>query len=631
MSDMNVDNSSLFNRFDVNQDGVLDKDEVNSAHEKYGVNLNSIHEDMNESLFKQKNGNVSIFDSNIDGIVDVNEQKEEILGHIKDISESKMPIIERFFKDDIEYDKNNEEEYIRVNKQVEKRQQNMLSFLELAQNNILNKNDEGEVKEIERINNNDGTHTIKYDDGSERTLNKNNLLLSIKMKDETTINYEYYEDGSYKQTWSDGIIIKIDSKNRTIYSKEKDNLERTIEYYEDGGYQETWSNGDIYKYDSKERIIYKKYGKTGEEQKTEFNEDGSYTDIWSDGSVYKYDSSERMIYGKDAKTGKITTTEYLEDGSYTEKISDGNTLKYDKDGNLVYFENNERFKYFGEEKQRILFNTYLDEKGRPTKGHDQQGSEFSVTYNDDHSLSGTKDFNGKNIEFKMTKDGECFVNIDNKEYKLNIKSDKIENTEKFFSILMTVTPINVLLDLINEDIDIIIGDIKDNRSFMSENPKKGEFIKIDPDNLSDMREILTEDNTIVHEIGHVVDHVYNYEKDYDFSDIEAFRNAFEEGIKKYEAAGHKKHEEEWNEKEKIWEEKYCEEGDYCTNNQNDMFAECYAYIQLGYCQSMDIIDKYFQDNVGMTISIMSEVRNNDKIIRNKKMLAYKENMDNKTT
>ena len=163
---------------------------------------------------------------------------------------------------------------------------------------------------------------------------------------------------------------------------------------------------------------------------------------------------------------------------------------------------------------------------------------------------------------------------------------------------MLKLPEQVLFDIIAENPKIVIS--KDVRSFMHFN-EDGEYICLDPSDLDD-------ESTISHEMGHVVDHVYKKDE-YGFSsDNKEFVDSFNKGCRRYEAAGNIRHSEKWDEKHHSYSIVYEKEGDYCTFNQQEMFAECYQYITTGNCSSISTIKKYFPEMLNIVKHYISNIR-----------------------
>ena len=215
---MGVDLSAVFNKLNTNTQGdsanILDNDEVKSA-KKNGC-IFTVEEGMTSETFIKANqrdsGKVSVFDTDANQNVSVEEQQATILDKLKNVWTS---AVARFFKDDIDYNDSNAQA---VDNQVKARQQNAIDYLEYAKENnvdsvFIEENDEHDYtdqqgntyisgnnnKATVAYLNSDGTHTTTYEDGSTRTWrNDNSLMLSVE-DSSRSYKYNYNEDGSY--TW----------------------------------------------------------------------------------------------------------------------------------------------------------------------------------------------------------------------------------------------------------------------------------------------------------------------------------------------------------------------------------------------------------------------------------------------
>lgn len=103
--------------------------------------------------------------------------------------------------------------------------------------------------------------------------------------------------------------------------------------------------------------------------------------------------------------------------------------------------------------------------------------------------------------------------------------------------------------------------------------------------------------TIVHELGHAIDNrnILKYS-----TQSEEFKKVFEEEMKAYEAAGNKR-----------FDNTFPGVPNYCTLNEKEMFAECYAMLMLGKPSSSsgDLILQYFPKTLEMCKKILQETRN----------------------
>ena len=99
-------------------------------------------------------------------------------------------------------------------------------------------------------------------------------------------------------------------------------------------------------------------------------------------------------------------------------------------------------------------------------------------------------------------------------------------------------------------------------------------------------------SSIVHETGHAIDDLGSY-----FSKSKEFKNAFNEGLKSFLADGNTKYEGSWKNYGTPDEYYSCDtDGPYCTSNEQEMFAECYALCMgYSYVDTAEVVIKYFPE------------------------------------
>ncbi len=112
-------------------------------------------------------------------------------------------------------------------------------------------------------------------------------------------------------------------------------------------------------------------------------------------------------------------------------------------------------------------------------------------------------------------------------------------------------------------------------------------------------------NTCIHELGHAID--YNYEKSiYNKSRTSSndFSKIFEQEINNYKAKGNQCFIKGENGNSTGLDGYY----NYCTFDEQEMFAECYTLLMLGTCNSKDTILKHFPNCLKATENLLNKIR-----------------------
>ena len=109
--------------------------------------------------------------------------------------------------------------------------------------------------------------------------------------------------------------------------------------------------------------------------------------------------------------------------------------------------------------------------------------------------------------------------------------------------------------------------------------------------------------TMTHETGHAIACSNTYG---DIAYSSEFQEAFNECLNAYLADGNIKYEGHWDNDEYISDT----DGEYCTSNPAECFAECYTLIMLGYTNhNENIIKKYFGKCLELTAKYLEKIRN----------------------
>lgn len=470
--------------------------------------------------------------------------------------------------------------------------------------NVINiwRNEQGRII---RKKDNNGTLLYEYDENGEtintKQLDNRNRIIYESDKDgnETFIEYE----GNYENSRFN--IIKKNTEGKTIYEKDEDGIESFTEYNDDDSSTITYKfpNGKnvIIKNDSNNRRIYQL--NDGVETTTIYNDDGSSdTRVKNpDGTerTEKRDTQSRTVYEL-LEDGTETTTSYGDDSKdTTTKFSDGSfiRLKTDNNGREIY----------GREIDGTETTTSYNQEGKTVYKNYSNGKTSTSKYNNEDKLEErTQVLNNYEIH-SYKQNGDFFINVKNtntgEEQLYTFDNVEVFDAEKehWFELLSKASG-EVIQEMIDENPKIYVREINDNRSYMSRD-ESGEMLVIDPDD--------DRDSLIPHEMGHIIDHTYNGIYDVGFSsDNEEFTNAFNIGINRYEADGHVRHEEIWDEEQQKRVKIKGDENAYCTYNQHEMFAECYTYLTIGKTASTDIeiIKKYFPECLELVKQHLDNIR-----------------------
>lgn len=105
--------------------------------------------------------------------------------------------------------------------------------------------------------------------------------------------------------------------------------------------------------------------------------------------------------------------------------------------------------------------------------------------------------------------------------------------------------------------------------------------------------------TIVHELGHALDYVYAKGRNQSSANLDKnFGKIFNAEIKKYEEKGKKRFEE--NKSDDVYT--------YATKDKQEMFAECYSLLMLGYCESYNVITENFPKTLECVKELITATR-----------------------
>ena len=109
--------------------------------------------------------------------------------------------------------------------------------------------------------------------------------------------------------------------------------------------------------------------------------------------------------------------------------------------------------------------------------------------------------------------------------------------------------------------------------------------------------------TFVHETGHALSDWLGG----DYDSTEEFVNAFNIGLQRYLAAGYK----QASYKYENGSYEFDTNGNYCTTNPAECFAETYSLLMLGYNISGSVLQTYFPECIELVKKYIKEVRNLD--------------------
>ena len=106
----------------------------------------------------------------------------------------------------------------------------------------------------------------------------------------------------------------------------------------------------------------------------------------------------------------------------------------------------------------------------------------------------------------------------------------------------------------------------------------------------------------VHEIGHGIDYTYLSGKNENMSCSGAFFKTFKAELSEYLKKGNKQFivKDEKTHDENSW--------NYCTRNEKEMFAECYALLMLGNCDNKNTILTHFKKTLREAEKLLKEIR-----------------------
>lgn len=122
---------------------------------------------------------------------------------------------------------------------------------------------------------------------------------------------------------------------------------------------------------------------------------------------------------------------------------------------------------------------------------------------------------------------------------------------------------------------------------------------------------------ILHEMGHAIDckgkgSENNYQTKYNAK----FKQAFKDDMDAFLKGGNKRYILKYDtnndrytgKNENFLEAKSDNDSNYATESEQEMFAECYALITLGHCESEEVINKYFQNTKNCVIEMVENTR-----------------------
>ena len=313
------------------------------------------------------------------------------------------------------------------------------------------------------------------------------------------------------------------------------------------------------------------------------------TEQTENNTVEKRDSQNRLIYERD-EDGTEHFHEYNDDGTEksTTKYTDGsiNVTIRDKFGRAIYREDSDK-------KINIIYDNE-DADACTQEISYSSGMKSTLKYNEENELvEFTSSYNGfvakcskQNFEYVLevintkTGDKQTF------DFSSNVEGS-FDEKYQLFNVLSEIGA-DILYDLATENPKIRVRDVEDNGAYAATNDN-GEYIVLDRDNSIDSV-------TFIHELGHIIDHTYNSNKEEGFSsDNPDFQDAFNIGVSRFNADGNKQHKER-------------NTSTYCTWNTLEFFAECYEYIMTGNCASSNVITKYFPEALELTKQYIDDVR-----------------------
>lgn len=493
--------------------------------------------------------------------------------------------------------------------------------------------EDNEIQDLQNAAGKDGVFSVKE---------VKNLIKSIGLKE--SVNVETFV--SFLSN-----IIGLSAKIEKVEKKESESGENTIiTYAEDGSEQQKVETRDasgnlvktvMYKNRGKDNETYEVYengvltgGKDekGEYQRRERTGYGIlgqtvvYEKRRNNGAVEYYNADNKCIGGEDEK-GFYRCNE-LEDGKrqiFRGDADNHNYEMYDSNNKLIggYDEDGEYTRNYTAENDYV--DTYILPKEFTKKN-------FYVDGKLSHTIYAMEDFSKESfyVDGKLSHT-EINEKINNKTYKKEISSsgitievdgepnskitidfDKItksfkgEEKEKLIEALKQM-PTLVLIDLFVE------------ATFTSSSVSEGEdgtfWSVTDKISLSGGS---FDVETIVHELGHALDCIGKGNNAYYQSDNSKFSSIFNQEMKQYIAQGNQRCKTGYDKSGAYYTRHNEDGGNYATVDQQEMFAECYTLLMLGYCNSEEVIKKYFPKTLACAQEIIDSTRKKSASVRHPK-------------
>ena len=209
--------------------------------------------------------------------------------------------------------------------------------------------------------------------------------------------------------------------------------------------------------------------------------------------------------------------------------------------------------------------------------------------------------NGDNITITNKTTGEI------KKFNLeNLCKDLPLECKVKFKAMIQKLPAELIIDIFKED-RIYAASIDDGRSFYY---SVRDFLLIHEGSITA--------NTLAHETGHALDYML-YWKENKSSTIRSseFMSAYRNEMQAYIEAGNTKHEEVLDAKIGQYKVISGDLSNYATWNEQEMFAECYALLMTGNCDSKDCILTYFPKTLDAAKKHLEYIRSQNDETRRK--------------
>ena len=599
--------------------------------------LSELTGSLNKSFLDGNKKLLSLFDL-------INNHKKDNTIDIKEITDFANSIFTADTNKDGEVDKTELETYVKNNenkfKELKIKAKDILEFL----NNFRINADKTDTKN-QRITNDDESYSIVYEElETDDTRHIPKEYQSVFKKDDKVIKKQINYDKE-----NNIITIETTEGNQKIIKDKDGKVLTTQQLKENVVVSEKKADGLTYYYDGNKTIIKNRFGKTIKEIEVLENDKKIIKDY------QKIDSGKTVLTITNEETGE-KTQETLYDDSYYVHVREGSVIAL-RDIKKIFnqpissdtyhsinYMGKDIIKMLAKEDDKNFQKTYITgmvnkiielaeligenpsevkaiKKEIETKGFDNVSID---KINQAYSKLFEK-IEKSNPEFETSKISNKYytskysytkITMNNKIVIMNSENNKTVIDKNNLLRVYSQHDKNVIWDVIKDFPAEALVDMAVEVTFSNERVSEGVAAAFNYvfDKIIIGEVVSAED--ILHEMGHAIDCKGKGNNSHQTMHNAKFKQAFKDDMDAFLKGGNKRYilkydtnNDRYTGKNEVFSEaKSDNDSNYATLSEQEMFAECYALIMLGHCQSEEVINKYFQNTKNCVIEMVENTR-----------------------